>query len=100
MVGLLAYALYKQSIREDIARGRLVDGSSRDPSPTTVNVFRHSADRILQEFAASAIEEARPDFERSSLAAKVDALEARVLPRSTDGQAEQPRFFTVSPRGL
>ena len=90
MVGLLGYALYKQSIREDRSRGRPVDGSTRDPSPTTVSVFRHSADRILQEFAASAIEEARPDFERSSLASKIDAMESRItshVDRRTSGLA-------------
>lgn len=73
-VGLLAYALFKQAIREDAARGISTSGAIRDPSPTTVEVFRNSARRRLEEFAGKAIQEATPDLQQSGVSNAISTL--------------------------
>ena len=57
--GLLGYALFKESIRQDIKRGARQEGSRRDPSPATVTAFREQASNKLQDFAVGAIDEQR-----------------------------------------
>ncbi|WP_349601241.1 hypothetical protein [Azospirillum argentinense] len=73
-VGLLAYALFKQAIREDAARGVRTNGATRDPTATMVEVFRSSAKRRLEEFANKAIVEATPDLQQSGFSNAVTAL--------------------------
>lgn len=61
-VGLLAYTLFKQAIREDAVKGVHIGGGVRDPSTTTVQVYRASADMRLRDFAANAVDAAREDI--------------------------------------
>ncbi len=77
-VGLLAYALFKQGVREEAAAGRRVDGGSRNPPETAVRVYRDAARRILEEFASNAIAEATPEGSHSSILAAVMSVEAGV----------------------
>jgi hypothetical protein len=76
VVGLLAYALFKQAIREEAGRGNAPTGDTRNPSPTVVQVYRQSAQRQLEEFVALNIEEARPELQRSAM---LDAVETARL---------------------
>lgn len=77
-VGLLAYALFKQSIREDAARGVRSNGATRNPTPTTIEVYRNSAKRRLQDFANKAIEEATPDLQQSAYTNAISTLNANL----------------------
>lgn len=80
-VGLLAYALFKQAIREDAADGRASPGNARNPSPTMVKVFRGNAERMLQEFASRAVEEATPEIRDENTIAAITAVEANLVKR-------------------
>lgn len=78
IVGLLAYALFKQNIREDASRGVRLDGALRDPTPVTVNLFRSSAEQRLTAFAASAIDGARGEIQESAVLGAVQQLESNL----------------------
>ena len=77
-VGLLAYALFKQGIRENAAEGRREDATSRNPPATVVRVYRDAAQRILEEFASNAIAEATPEVQQSAILAAVVTAEGSV----------------------
>ena len=66
-VGLLAYALFKQGVRESAAIGRKDETAQRNPPPTVVRVYRDAAQRILEEFASNAIAEATPEVQQSAI---------------------------------
>src|SRR3546814_756696 len=77
-VGLLAYALFKQGVREDAAEGRRGDGGLRNPPATVVRVHRDAAQRILEEFASNAIAEAIHEVQQSAVLAAVTSAEVAV----------------------
>ncbi|NYZ12717.1 hypothetical protein HL658_09150 [Azospirillum sp. RWY-5-1] len=72
--GLLAYALFKQAVREDAMNGTGSVANPRNPSVTTVKVFRDAAEQMLAEVATRAITAAKPDLQRSSIANAITAL--------------------------
>lgn len=84
IVGLLAYALLKQNIREDASRGVHIDGALRDPTPITVNLYRSSAEQRLSAFAASAIDEARGEIQESAVLSAVQQLESNLTAHVTN----------------
>ena len=67
IVGLLAYALFKQSVREATRGGDTSQSSERNPAPTSVHVYRSAAERRLSELVDFAVEGARPQIEASAL---------------------------------
>lgn len=79
IVGLLAYALFKQAIRETAIDGTIPPGVERNPSPTTVKVHRDAAEQMLSGVVDNAIEAARPDLEASALRQAVDDSRAAVV---------------------
>ncbi|CAN7499706.1 hypothetical protein LJR228_003398 [Mesorhizobium caraganae] len=79
IVGLLAYALLKQNIREEAARGIRTEGSFRDPTAVTVNLYRSSAEQRLGSFAGSAIDEARPEIQESVILSTIRGLESDLV---------------------
>jgi hypothetical protein len=63
LVGLLAYGLYKQNLREAAMRGSPVPPSvHRHPTTTELNAYRGDAERRLQRFADAAIAQATPEI--------------------------------------
>lgn len=56
LVGLLAYALFKQSVREAVQQGQ-TSPFSRNPPASVVNTYRLSATRRLEQFAASVVDD-------------------------------------------
>lgn len=55
--GLIAYALYKKGVREDLRQGGEADRARRNPNRTTVDVFKSAAKERLESYAVAAIEE-------------------------------------------
>lgn len=91
LVGLLAYALYKKNIREAMAGGQSVHrAGDRSPTATEIIAYRGAAERHLQVFASSAIEQAKPELVGSALRTAIDTashdlrsvIEARTSIRS------------------
>jgi hypothetical protein len=83
LIGLLAYALYKQHVREEARQGAPTNGEMRNPSPISVGMFRGSAEQLLNAFAANAIDEAKPDILNSAVVAAVGEA-AQSLSRHID----------------
>ncbi len=78
IVGLLAYGLFKQSIREAAIAGETHAGVRRNPSPTAVKVHRDAAERLLSELIDTALESARPELEASALRQSVVVSERSI----------------------
>lgn len=91
IVGLLAYALLKQNIREEARQGVRGDSALRNPTRVTVNLYRTSAMSRLNDFAAQAIDEARSEIQESAvlghLRATESALKAHVTAATGTGRA-------------
>lgn len=73
-VGLLAYALFKQTINEDAVRGVLTESEKRNPGKILVERFRDSAHRKLEEFGSKMVDEARPILQRSAVSEALSGL--------------------------
>lgn len=74
LIGLIAYALYKQNMREMAASGRPpLPPPLRVPTPTETDAYRGDAERRLQNFAAEATREATPDIIEHGVTAAINA---------------------------
>lgn len=63
LVGLLAYALYKQTLREEaIEHGWTKPSEQRNPVNSVVKTYRDQAENMLSDFANSAIDTARSEM--------------------------------------
>jgi len=78
VIGLLGYALYKQSIREDALAGVTVPADRRAPSETTVQAYRGAASQLVTGVINRAIEEATPAIQESAVRDAIIAAEANV----------------------
>jgi hypothetical protein len=80
LVGLVAYALYKQTVREAAATGRLtVQPRHRFPTPTERSAYRGNAERRLQSFAAVATQQATPEIMAKGIGSAVEAAKVELL---------------------
>ena len=103
IVGLLAYALFKQAIREAAIGGNAPPGGQRNPSPTTVKVHRDAAEQMLSGLVDNAIEAARPDLEASALRQAVDDSRAAVIATANEINAhndQRTRFWPAVLAGM
>lgn len=78
-MGLLAYALYKQSVREEAVRGATNASAARNPTSATVNAFRQAAEQRLTEVVNRAIEGATPDIQASHFSAQLESFTQEVI---------------------
>lgn len=83
LVGLLAYALYKGSVRENARSGRHSDGSKRNPNGAEVKAYRSQAERELSGVARRAIEDATPDIEQTAIANAIKGNRTEILAHIT-----------------
>lgn len=80
LVGLLAYALYKQTVREAVSVGRpILPPSHRFPAATERAAYRGDAERRLQSFAAAATDEATPDIIARGVGVAVEAAKIELM---------------------
>jgi hypothetical protein len=79
ITGLLAYALYKQAIREAARQGRVVHSSAqRSPVATEIAAFRGATDSKLSIFAASIVDQSRATIIDTAIRADIGAMEERL----------------------
>jgi len=84
VVGLVAYALYKQAIREEALRsGEPPSPIQRDPSQTMVRTYRAAAEQSLTKIVQIAIEASTPDIQRSSILNSIDAAVVEIKGHTT-----------------
>lgn len=79
IVGLLAYATYKQSIREAAQDGRTTDRASRSLTPAMVSALRSSAEQVLTEIVNDGIAQATPDIQNTATLATLNSHHSEVL---------------------
>lgn len=79
VVGLLAYATYKQSIREAAQDGRETDKSSRSLTPSLVNALRSSAEQLLTQIVNDGIAQATPDIQNTAMLATLNSHHSEIL---------------------
>lgn len=72
--GLLAYALYKKSVRSRALDGRLEDRARRDPSDPELSVYRGAARSLLESFAQAAIIANTPQILDAAEVERLDSL--------------------------
>lgn len=83
--GLLAYALYKQSITEDRERGLQVQpGASRNPGTNTIDNLRRAARTLLQEYSSKILEAEKPGLQRTAIWAKLDEVSGNLATLQTN----------------
>ena len=91
IVGLLAYALFKQNIAEDAGQGIKGEGHRRNPTKVTVALFRSAAEAKLNEFAAKSIDEAKSEIQasayKSSLEEGMESLSREIVRNAGTGRA-------------
>ena len=104
LVGQLAYALFKSSVREEARRGNYPDRARRDPTPMMVDAFRRAAEQQISELVRSSIEEARPDIEQNAMTAAIAGLESEITcfvgaasPRCSRGTRLRRRAAAAGP---
>ena len=81
VVGLLAYARYKQSIREAAQRGVATDSAARNLPPATINAFRSSAERLITQIVEESIENATPGILNSELTSRIAEVQGDLQSR-------------------
>jgi hypothetical protein len=80
LIGLIAYALYKQNLREVAQSGRpLPLAAARVPTPTEVSAYRGDAERKLQTFAANVVDVATPDIVERGVGIAIDAAKVELV---------------------
>lgn len=86
LVGLLAYALYKEAVREEVSQGATHDPTSRNPPRSVVKIYREAAEQRLAAVINGAIAQATPDIEAAAIGEVVQASE-KAITGKLDGVA-------------
>lgn len=84
VVGLVAYALFKQAIREEAASGAVVAGDARNPSTTTVKTYRAAAEQLLTGIVDRALDAATPDIQQSAVLTAIEGAAGQIKAHVTD----------------
>lgn len=80
LIGLIAYALYKQAVREAMRANRpVLPPGHRHPTATELAAYRGDAEQRLQTFGASLVEEATPDIMEQGAARAIRAASADIV---------------------
>lgn len=85
IVGLLAYAFFKASIRERAQSGQDIPRHLRNPTQADTQAYRGRAERILEQYAAKAIEDAEPSITAAAHGSAKDEIIAEVRSRTGFG---------------
>jgi hypothetical protein len=75
VVGLLAYALYKEAVREEVSQGAAPNPAARNPPNAVVKIYREAAEQRLSVVINGGIAQATPDIEAAAIGNVVKASE-------------------------
>lgn len=84
LVGLVAYALYKQNVREEIKSGARSPEALNVPTGPQLDFFKSAAEQRLAEFASQAIDEARAEIQESAVLEQIKTGQAELEQHVTD----------------
>lgn len=76
--GLVAFALYEKSIREEAAGRESTSASKRRPSPTTVKTYRGAAQLLLESAISRVLKDIAPALKESALLDQIRASEVSI----------------------
>lgn len=79
IVGLLAYAKFKESVREAAVSGNHMDRGARQVTPAMVDVFRSAAEQMITQVVDEGLQAAAPDIEKSALKTAMEAQFAETV---------------------
>jgi len=100
VIGLLAYATYKQSIREAALAGQAVDDrSSRDLTPALVGALRMAAEQTITEIVNNGIAQATPDIQNTATIATLNGHRTEVL-SAIQGERQRIESHVTSRTGF
>lgn len=78
IVGLLAYALYKEAVREEVTQGAQANPHTRNPPSSVVKIYREAAEQRLAAVVNGGIAQATPDIEAAAIGNVVKASETAI----------------------
>ncbi|WP_185804837.1 hypothetical protein [Pontivivens nitratireducens] len=84
LIGLVAYARYKQMVRDEVLQGQRAAGTPKNPSDQVVDFYRSAARQELQSFAASAIDEATEEIQHSALLDRIETATSEIQRHISD----------------
>jgi hypothetical protein len=87
LVGLLAYAKFKQGIHEAAIAGNHMDKAARNLTPAMVEVFRSAAEQMITQVVNDGLQAAAPDIEKSALRTAMDAHFAEAATAAKEEQS-------------
>lgn len=73
VVGLLAYAKFKQSVHEAAVAGNYMDRAARQVTPAMVGVLRSASEQMITQIVEVGLQAAAPDIENSALRTAMEA---------------------------
>lgn len=79
IVGLLAYAKFKEHVREAALAGTPPDQIDRTLTPAIISAFRLAAEQMITEMLNEGIEAAAPDIQQSATMAALEANHREVI---------------------
>jgi hypothetical protein len=94
VVGLVAYALFKQAIREEASSGSSSGGDVRNPSATTVRTYRAAAEQLLTGVVDRALDAATPGMQQSALLSAFDGAAGQIKSHITERTGFGPALMT------
>lgn len=73
IVGLIAYAKYKESVREGALQGNIPEPAARNLTPVMVNVLRSAAEQMIAQVVGEGIAAATPEIQQTAAVNAVDS---------------------------
>lgn len=81
---MLAYALFKQAIREEASSGLAPQSNKRNPSATTVKTYKAAAEQLITDVVGRAIDAATPELQRSAILTAIEGSQSEIKSHVTE----------------
>jgi hypothetical protein len=94
IVGLIAYAKYKESVREGALQGNVADLAARNLTPVMVNMLRSAAKQMIAQVVSDGIAAASPEIQQTAAVAAVNATKEEVKAAVEKSRSDTLRELT------
>lgn len=78
IVGLIAYAKYKESVREGAIQGNLANLAARNLTPVMVNMLRSAAKQMIAQVVSDGIAATTPEIQQTAAVNAVNSTKEEV----------------------
>jgi hypothetical protein len=76
--GLLAYALYKRTVRDQCRQGVAVDGRLRDPPKSEVDTYKSSANNLIEQLVIDYEQTIRAELQQSYYEDRLEQVKGEI----------------------